>query len=297
MWPFTLLTLYLAAAYAVRALLEYPVYRFANLFAEVPFRAVSDRTFMLIAMLLVGLPLFLKALNINNKAALGYALPKPQFIRLMAIGVVAGILVILPLIACLFVFNVRVVTTNDQLAWHNFALIALDGLLSGLLVGVIEETFFRGALFSAIYQSSGLWAALGLSSLLYALLHFDDSSLIISPEEVNWLSGIMVLRHSFSDLLEPARVIDSLLALFFVGAFLALVRAKMGHIALCVGLHAGWIVTIKLVKAGSELNPNASLVYLVGSYDGIIGYLALIWMGTLCLIYYHLLLRNKKATD
>lgn len=297
MWPFTLLTLYLAAAYAVRALLEYPVYRLANLFAEVPFRAVSDRTFMLIAVLLVGLPLFLKALNLNNKAALGYALPKPQFIRLMATGVVAGILVILPLIACLFVFDVRVFTTNDQLAWHNVGLIVLDGLLSGLLVGFIEETFFRGALFSAIYQSSGLWAALGLSSLLYALLHFDDSSLRISPEEVNWLSGVMVLRHSFSDLLEPARVIDSLLALFSVGAFLALVRAKMGHIALCIGLHAGWIVTIKLVKAGSELNPNASLAYLVGSYDGIIGYLALIWMGTLCLIYYHLLLRNKKATD
>ena len=297
MWPLTLVTVYLAAAYAVRALLEYPVYRFANLFAEVPFQAVSDRTFMLIAVLLLGLPFFLKALNLNSKAALGYALPKRQFIRVVATGVVMGILIILPLIACLFYLNVRVFTTNDQFAWHSFALIALDGVLSGLLVGFIEETFFRGALFSALYETSGLWAALGLSSLLYAILHFDDSGLRIAPEDVNWLSGIMVLRHSFSDLLEPASIIDSLLALFFVGAFLALVRAKTGHIALCIGLHAGWIVTIKLVKADSELNPNASLAYLVGNYDGIIGYLAMIWMGALCLIYYSVMLRNKKAAS
>ena len=183
--------------------------------------------------------------------------------------------------------------TNDQLSWHTLGLIAIDGLISGLLVGVIEETFFRGALFSAINQTSGLWVALGLSSLLYAILHFDDSTMRISPDEVNWLSGVMVLRHSFSDLSEPTKVIDSVLALFTVGAFLSLIRAKMGHIALCIGLHAGWVVTIKLVKTASELNPEATLAPLVGSYDGIIGYLAFVWMGTLSCIFYYVAMRNK----
>lgn len=295
MWPFTLFTLYLAIAYLVRALLEYPVYRLANLFTEVPFRAVSDRTFMLIAVLLIGLPFFLKALNLNNKASLGYALPKRQFIRLIVKGVVAGILIMLPLIGCLFIFDIRLFTSNDQHSWQTLCLIAIDGLISGLLVGIIEETFFRGALFSAINQTSGLWVALGLSSLLYAILHFDDSSMRISPDEVNWLSGFVVLGHLFSDLLEPANIIDSLLALFSVGAFLSLIRAQMGHIALCIGVHAGWVITIKLVKAVSERNPEAALAPLVGNYDGIIGYMALAWMGTLSLIYYYILMRNNQA--
>ncbi len=293
MRPFALLTLYLVAAYVGRALLEYPVFRLANVFTEVPFEAVSDRTFLLVAALLLGLPFFLRALGINDKVALGYGLARPQFIRITAMGVVAGMLIMLPLVVCLFVFDVRVFSTHNQPTWQALSVIALDALFSGLLIGIIEETFFRGAVFSALHRGSGLAAALGLSSLLYAILHFDDSSLRISPQDVHWLSGIMVLRHSFSDLLQPTQIIDSLLALFSVGVFLALVRAKMGHIALCIGLHAGWVVTIKLVKAGSELNPNASLAFLVGGYDGIIGYLSLIWMGTLSLVYYYFQLHKK----
>ena len=51
---------------------------------------------------------------------------------------------------------------------------------------------------------------------------------------------------------------------------------------------------IKLTKHFTDGNPDSSLAYLVGSYDGITGYLAAAWMGALCLVYVGMVGRRRK---
>jgi membrane protease YdiL (CAAX protease family) len=167
-------------------------------------------------------------------------------------------------------------------------------LLTGVLVGLIEEFFFRGALFSALSRVNNLWVTVSLTSLLYAVLHFINSHYQIPPDRLNWFSGLVILSNSFDQYANPLKIIDSLLALFFVGFFLGLVRASSGTIAFCIGLHAGWVLTIKLVKKISNTNPDAPLGFLSGHYDGVIGYLTFAWLAALSWIYYYLFFSKPK---
>jgi len=66
---------------------------------------------------------------------------------------------------------------------------------------------------------------------------------------------------------------------------LALVRERTGNIALCIGLHAGWVMTIKAIKWLTDVDASADLLFLIGPYDGITGWLATAWVGLVALIY------------
>ena len=246
---------------------------------------------------LAGLYFLLKPLNLNNKTALGYALPKRQFIFNVMSGIGLGILIMVPLFVCLFLLDIRLFKSDIALNLTDWISILFKVLLSGVLIGLIEETFFRGALYSAINRHSGLWSAIVLSSLLYALLHFVDTDLKIPEEELNWFSGLLLLSHSFEQFLDPGKIFDSFIALIFVGVFLTLVRVGSKGIALCIGIHAGWVVTIKTVKKISYTDTNASFAYLVGDYDHVIGMLATIWLVFLSIITYFIVVRKGSIAN
>ena len=73
MWPFLIFVSYLAAAYILGALIEYPVYALIKHYTDISFYTLAGHGFMLVG--LAGLYFLLKPLNLNNKTALGYALP------------------------------------------------------------------------------------------------------------------------------------------------------------------------------------------------------------------------------
>lgn len=85
--------------------------------------------------------------------------------------------------------------------------------------------------------------------------------------------------------------------MFAVGLFLALVRARHGHIAHCVGLHAGWVFVIKLTKDVTVDDPDARFSYLTGTYDNVIGLLALGLLTVLTAIYYATTTRGGSWND
>ena len=80
--------------------------------------------------------------------------------------------------------------------------------------------------------------------------------------------------------------LDSFLALAAVGVFLSLIRLKTGSLAQCIGVHAGWVLVIKVFRKMTDLDPMSPWAFLVGNYDGTIGYLALGYVLMLGLAYY-----------
>jgi len=282
---------YIATLFLAGAALEYPVYRLANLFTDTSYYTFSGRLVLPLAAL--TLYFFLRARKLSNAQALGYALPWQAFIRFVVTGFGAGILIMIPLLALMLGLEIRVPAGDLQRILTAAGPAFFDGLVSGILVGLIEETFFRGAMYTEVERESRIWWAILLTSALYAVVHFVDTKYRIPVEELNWWSGFVILGHSFDTFTQPSRIIDSLLALFAVGIFLACSRASSGHIAYCIGLHAGWVTAIRVAHRTSHENPDSAWSWMIGSFDGIIGYLAFAWLILLAIVIFNPLLQQR----
>jgi membrane protease YdiL (CAAX protease family) len=165
-------------------------------------------------------------------------------------------------------------------------------LLAGLLVAVIEETFLRGAMYGAIRRRSSALVSAAATAAIYAILHFLRPPALPPGAEVGWSSGLWLLAHGFDGLWER-NLWDSLAALFAVGFFLAMVRERTGHIGWCIGLHAGWVFVIKLLKDYTSLDDAAPAAVLVGGYDGVTGWLAAAWIGVPAVVLWRLARRAQ----
>ena len=293
MRSFLSLIVFLIAALVVASALTYPAWLLVGLVSDQPIHRVMHRIAMLVAF--IGLIFIFKRWRVANKEALGYGLPKVQFIRQFAVGLFAGIAVMLPLLFMLFGLDVRELKPDMTWSVGTVATLLASGLLSGLVVALIEETFFRGALFTAVERESGTALAIILPSLLYASVHFLGGRLRLPREEVEWSTGFAVLGKLLEKYAAPLELVDSLLALFAVGVLLAFVRARTGAIASCIGLHAAWVCTIQSVRQVSYVDDAAPARWIVGSYDGVIGWGALGWIALLSLVLWFLTRRRQQA--
>jgi uncharacterized protein len=91
-------------------------------------------------------------------------------------------------------------------------------------------------------------------------------------------SGFKLLGEAFAHLLNP-EILSAFFALFAVGVFLGLLRTQVkASLGLCIGCHACWVWQIKLSKDLFNINPSSDYLYLVSSYDGVIGPLVTTWL-------------------
>jgi hypothetical protein len=252
--------------------LTYPAWWLVSLISIEPVHRVMHRIAMLIA--LVGLVVLTRRLGLSSKDAMGYGLPRRHFLMQLGIGFGGGVALMLPLTGLLLGLDIRVVKPDFDGAW--LGLIGA-GMLTGFTVAFIEETFFRGVLFTAVARTSSAAAAVIAPSLLYASLHFLGGKLRVPADEVSWIHGFEVLSKLFERYAQPLTFADSFLALAMLGVLFAMIRLRTGAIAACIGLHAAGVAFIAVLRAATVVNPNAEYAELVGSYDGVIGWAALIW--------------------
>ena len=205
----------------------------------------------------------------------------------IATGFVFGLAILGIVVAVLVLLDVRIVL---------YYLIELPGKLSheiiasirsSILVAIAEETLFRGLLFAALLKYGSVPSAVVITGLFYAGLHFMGGHGSAGQEPSSLFSVFQLIPHALSQVF-LAENFDSLLALFTVSLFLTtILLVKPSGIGYCIGLHASWVGVIRLTKAFSALAPNdPNWGFLVGSYNGIIGYLAAIWLATLTVIFW-----------
>jgi uncharacterized protein len=294
MRSFFLLVAFLVLALVAASALAYPAWWLVSLISDQPIHRVMHRIAMLVAF--IGLIWIFRRWNVANKEALGYGLPRNRFVTQLLFGLVCGAAIMLPLMLTLFGLDVR--ETKQGVSWSatDIAALIASGLLSGLVVAFIEETFFRGALFTAVRRESGTAMAIVLPSLLYASVHFLGGRLRLPREEIEWSTGFAVLGKLLERYADPLDLADSFLALFAVGVLLALVRVRTNAIAACIGLHASWVCTIAFVRKVSSVDEAEPASWLVGSYDGVIGWAALSWIAIMA-IAYSLFVKSKASSE
>ena len=274
---------YLCVVMLLTALFYYPVFQVIDAAWDIRPDRVFSRLVLVIAAL--GFWPFLKLQGINNRYALGYSLDSRHFLQTVTRGLLIGIMIMTVHALLLILLGARVpvpgaIQLNDVL----YAL--MSGLISGILVAFIEESFFRGAMHYGMRRRSSMLTATITTALLYAAVHFIHAPVTAKGTIIGWQSGWELLATMFHSYENFAAIADSYTALFAAGLFLSLVRERNGNIALCIGIHAGWVLTIKLVKEVTNAATDTPAALLIGSYDSIIGWAAAAVLGLVTLWYW-----------
>ena len=269
--------------------LAYPIHALLSNWFELEFDRVASRSVLLLAILLF-IPLF-KILKFKTWQELGYSTNKKQFFGDLIKGIGFGILIMSPVVMGLLLTNNRIIDTDWEITLSNIAGLFIASLAAGLIIGLIEETLFRGAMLTAIEKYGSAIFAITITSFIYALVHFLEPTITFESSSLHWGSGFALLKNSLSPLMQVGVLIDSFLALFLAGVLLALVKLRNNRIALCIGIHAGWVMVIKIFKRITDTNVQSEFAFLTGSYDKVIGYLAAVCIVLFIILF--LKIQNK----
>ena len=266
----------------------------------IPFPKLASRLWQL--SMVGGVAWLVWRLQLHGKADWGYGTPRAKFLRQLGWGTAIGIATMLPVAAMVSGLELRTPRPGFDVA--RLVELFFSGALTGLAVGFLEETFYRGLLLGALLPTGtaasatssanppvhraawSLGVAIVASSALFASLHFLARSKL-DPSAVQWTSGFDLLQQSLRYFANPATMADSFLALTAVGVLLALARVLTGNIALAVGLHAGWVWVMKMSVGATYLNPEAPLAWLISPIDGFTGWLVLGWTLGLTALAWH----------
>lgn len=149
-------------------------------------------------------------------------------------------------------------------------------LATAVVVAVVEETLFRGALFGALRRTLPWFLALVISSFLYAWVHFFQRP--VPPTQIGWATGLVQLGEMMRGFTDLNAMAPSFFCLWLAGALLAWAYQLTGNLFCSTGLHAGWIFWLKayssLTHPAGSTNP-----WLWGSDKLIDGWLACLMLG------------------
>ena len=263
-----------AAALAAVALLAYPAWLLLHPHFDFPFHRIGERIGMLA--LLVGFVLVARRLGLADRASLGYGLPRRAFVRELGLGLTLGVLTMLGVVVLMTLLGLLDWRQGAGIGAAALAKLVLARALSGVAVAFIEETFLRGALYSAVERESGARVAVFLTALLYAATHFFGK-VRIAAVAVTPYSGVALLGQSLQAFAHFGAIVEAVLALMAVGVVLALVRRATGNIAACIGLHAGWVWVMLVAHELSTPRRDVPLAFLLSGFDGFVGWLVLAW--------------------
>jgi membrane protease YdiL (CAAX protease family) len=245
--PVRALALYLLAVFAGGALLAPWLYHGMQALAEsfpslakvarMPFARYVNRALLLTALL--GLPLYVRAAGIRSWREAGIPAGGIRW-RTFGASFALGFFSLATVCVIALMAGGRQLKprTPGELAGQFLGVLA-----TALIVAVIEELLFRGAIFGGLRKAMRWPAALALSSAVYAIVHFMARS--VNPPEVDWLSGLRVLPTVLAGMTELRTLIPAFLSLTLAGVILGLAYQWTGELSASIGIHAGWIFWLK----------------------------------------------------
>ncbi|MEI6746965.1 MAG: CPBP family intramembrane glutamic endopeptidase [Methylococcaceae bacterium] len=212
-----------------------------------------------------------------NKEMLGYAPFKAMFKQFWR-GFGLSLLILLPVFFTLNFLGIHSIDATKvwTLGWMAKKLGIAFGL--ALLIGIVEESVFRGLLLTSLRKYLSPFLALLISSIYYAGLHFLDSKSPVSEEMLSWNGSFQLLGEAYHNVF-AMQDWTAFLALCAVGLFLGMLRLRGDtNLALCIGCHTGWVTLIRMSKSTMSVDLTTPYSFLVSHYDGVIGLLVAGWL-------------------
>ena len=241
------LVIYLVTVFIGGSLLAPWRWRLAQLagypaLAQAPFHRFVDRSFLILA--LAGLWPLLRVLGATTGREMGLISPWGQGRRLAGgLGLGFGSLALLAAL---------VLGGHERVWLHPLPAGKIAGSVLGAagtaaLVAGLEEILFRGGVFGGLRRILPWPTALGISSAIYALVHFLERAELAGP--VHWNSGLVLLPQMLAGFMDWHRLVPGFFNLTLAGVLLGLAYQRTGNLYFSIGLHAGWIFWLKIYAA------------------------------------------------
>jgi membrane protease YdiL (CAAX protease family) len=141
-----------------------------------------------------------------------------------------------------------------------------SAVTTGIFAGTLEEIFFRGLLFKAIYDAGHRLRAFLLVNLFYSALHFVRPGKPYFLDHLEPLAGFRHLLATFAPFLDPVMILPGIIGLWLIGIILSYALLRTGKLYLSIGLHAGWIIGLKTLRVFGDFE-REDLGWLFGSTD------------------------------
>src|SRR5215510_6309553 len=257
---------------------------------RVPFSRFFDRFFMISGILLFFI--YRPLLKINSPSQLGLT-PRTRAVSDIGIGLclALGSMIVLGFL----MWVAQVYEPFFRLSLGESVERYIKAILTSFTVGFLEEIFFREIIFRGLLEDWKPVPAFVAANLFYSALHF------VKPREEYFLTGIdpwAGFRHLFSTFapfLEPAEIASGIIGLLLIGIVLSYAFLRTGTLYLSIGLHAGWVISIKTIRVVGDYR-RESLGWLFGSADpklvsGVVTWVGIILVG----VAVHWFTRNRAG--
>ena len=252
--------------------------------AAIPFHRYVDRSFMALALIAIW-PL-LRSLGAKSWRDVGLVNPRGQWNLLgrgflLGIGSLAGVAIIaLSVHARHFHTHLAVGQIGGKLA-----------IAAG--TAIMEEILFRGAIFGALRRIWDWRAALIVSSMIYAIVHFLSRVDLAGP--VTWHSGLELLPRKLQGFIDLKVVIPGFFNLTLAGVLLGLAYQRTGNLYFSIGLHTGWIFWLKSYELLTSPVKDAN-VWLWGSEKLVDGWLTLLILAATFIVLIRMLPAKREGS-
>ena len=213
-------------------------FTFLHFLANEPFQRYLTRTFLGIA--LIGLWPFARSIGARSFGDVGLTKPAGQWSKFGG-GLLLGFGSLALLAGMVLLIRARTWETE-----HSASAVLRHVLATGLtaiVVAVLEEIIFRGALFGTLRKVYRWTFALLISSAVYALLHFFER--LPTLAKVGWTSGFELLPQMVRGFVDLHSLVPGFFNLTLAGVILGLAYQRFGNLYFSIGLHAGWIFWVK----------------------------------------------------
>jgi len=282
-------SLFVVLAFFVGAVLAYPLKLLLDPAMDLAFRKYLTYATLISGLLISGI--YLQIYHLLSFKAFGYSGKLNKFFTGMMNGFVYGVIIMAMIEVLLLSLGIHELDHTRSITLNSISLLLIKAVLAGFLIGVIEESIFRGALFTGLYKQTGAVITVFFSSLVYSTVHFIRYRDLPADVDINWLTGISMMPETFRRFIEWS-ILDYFLTLFIFGVLLGLLRLKHKSIAACIGVHAGIVMLIKLADYFTNRTHNSNFDYLVSQYNSTFGWISFIVI-LLFTIFYFVKVQNR----
>jgi uncharacterized protein len=158
----------------------------------------------------------------------------------------------------------------------------VNSLLAAVLIGFIEEFFFRGFIYRSLKHGFALplLGAVLLTNIFYALLHYIDSDKVYIGPDPQFSDSLTLMAAPLRSWLLWQEIWPGAAGLFIFGVILTAFYFKTRSLYTSIGTHAGCVFILKL--DGNYVDFVGGNAWLWGSgklYDGLAGWMFILLMG------------------
>jgi membrane protease YdiL (CAAX protease family) len=148
---------------------------------------------------------------------------------------------------------------------------------AGVLIGAIEEIFFRGFLFLTLKDLWETKASLVVTNLVYSLVHFFPKGKVFVEGAPTYIDSFRIYGAAFSNFDSSPERFLAIAGLFLFGLLLNFIFLGTGSLYPCVGTHAGAVFGLKLNRRFIPELSDKMNFWSGGKnlYDGVAGLLLL----------------------